>query len=209
MRAGVGWSYFQPVIPANHVKVRELRPIVDNADTRHPSGFTPDTPLTGRNYHQTIRLISQTVDVHLLGDRRGLLNGHGAQDRLERLAFVSDEVDDSGLGLVLELEQELQTKACRSNRARVRKLLAPDFIEVGASGRVWDRPSVLDLLASQTNDDEEIAVEQLTGRMLGEGFALVRWDSASQGRRARRTSLWRCTNGRWQLVHHQGTVLED
>lgn len=69
---------------------------------------------------------------------------------------------------MLELERELQTTACRRDRARVLELLAPDFAEVAASGRVWDLASVLVLLASQAKDDEEIEVTQLSGRTLAE-----------------------------------------
>jgi hypothetical protein len=108
---------------------------------------------------------------------------------------------------VLELERELQTKACRNNRARVLELLAPDFLEVGASGRVWDLASSLDLLAAQARDEEEIAVADLTGRRLTDDMILLRWDSSYRGRRARRTSLWRRDPAGWRLVHHQGTVL--
>lgn len=111
------------------------------------------------------------------------------------------------LALVLELESELQTKACRNNRARLRELLAPDFTEVGASGRVWDLPSTLELLESESGETEEIEVIDLTGRILADHLVLVRWDSAYEGRRARRTSLWRHDAEGWRLVHHQGTVL--
>jgi ribonuclease HI len=45
--------------------------------------------------------------------------------------------------------------------------------------------------------------------MLAEGFALLRWDSAYQGRRARRTSLWRRDDVGWRQVHHQGTLLRS
>ena len=40
---------------------------------------------------------------------------------------MSDKTTDADLSLVLQLERELQTKACRNNRARVLQLLAPDF----------------------------------------------------------------------------------
>ena len=122
---------------------------------------------------------------------------------------MSHETTETELSLVLQLEQELQTKACRNNHLRVLELLAPDFTEVGASGRVWDLPSALELLESQHNDGEEIEVTGLTGRILADGFILVRWDSAYQGRRSRRTSLWRRDQEGWRLVHHQGTVLHD
>ena len=57
--------------------------------------------------------------------------------------MVSTETE-AALLLVLQLEQELQTRVCRNNRARVLELLAPDFSEVGASGRMWDLPSTLE-----------------------------------------------------------------
>jgi hypothetical protein len=120
---------------------------------------------------------------------------------------VPELTTEADLSAVLDLERELQTKKCRSDRARMRELLAPDFTEVGASGRVWDLVSVLELLDAQAGDRQEIEVTNLTGRILGNGFILVRWDSAYRGRRSRRTSLWRRDAGGWRQVHHQGTVL--
>lgn len=114
---------------------------------------------------------------------------------------------EADLALVLELERELQTKACRNNTARVLELLAPDFSEVGASGRVWDLPSTLELLESQAHDDQEIEVTGLAGRVLGDDFILASWDSSYAGRQARRTSVWRRDPTGWRQVHHQGTVL--
>jgi hypothetical protein len=111
------------------------------------------------------------------------------------------------LSRVLELERELQTRTCRNNRARVLELLAPDFTEVGASGHVWDLTSTLEMLASEPEDEEEIQVIELSGRIIADGFILARWDSLHGGRRARRTSLWRREEDGWRLVHHQGTLL--
>jgi hypothetical protein len=110
---------------------------------------------------------------------------------------------------VLQLERELQTAECRRDRSRVSALLAEDFIEVGASGRVWDRPSVLELLGAESRDDAVIEVHDLTGRVIGDGFVMARWDSDRGGRRARRTSLWRREPAGWRLVHHQGTRLPE
>lgn len=71
---------------------------------------------------------------------------------------------DTDVAEVLQLESELQTAECRRDRARVSTLLAEDFIEVGASGRVWDRPSTLDLLGVESEDNATIEVLNLTGR---------------------------------------------
>jgi hypothetical protein len=48
---------------------------------------------------------------------------------------------DTDIAAVLRLERELQSAECRRDRARVSALLAEDFSEVGASGRIWDRPA--------------------------------------------------------------------
>jgi uncharacterized damage-inducible protein DinB len=116
---------------------------------------------------------------------------------------------DADLADVLQLERELQTPACRRDRARVQALLAEDFTEVGASGRFWDRPRTLELLGREDAADAPIEVHDLTGRIIGDGFILVRWDSDRGGRRARRTSLWRRDPAGWRLVHHQGTALDS
>jgi hypothetical protein len=108
---------------------------------------------------------------------------------------------------VLQLERELQSAACRCDRARVSALLAADFSEVGASGRIWDRAATLELLAAESGDAAVIEVHDLTGWVVGDDFVMVRWDSDRGGRRARRTSLWRRERAGWRLVHHQGMLL--
>jgi hypothetical protein len=110
---------------------------------------------------------------------------------------------------VLQLERELQTAECRRDRARVSTLLAEDFIEVGASGRVWDRPLTLELLGGEPEGATVIRVHDLTGRVLCDGLVMTRWDSDRGGRRARRMSLWRRDCAGWRLVYHQGTLLPE
>ncbi|MDI9931674.1 nuclear transport factor 2 family protein [Rhodococcus sp. IEGM 1354] len=109
------------------------------------------------------------------------------------------------LSTVLELERELQTAQCRCDTDRLTDLLAEDFTEVGASGTVWNKSSILDLLASE--DPVEIEVLELSGRAISRDFALLQWISQRAGMRARRTSLWRRTESGWESVHHQGTPL--
>jgi hypothetical protein len=114
---------------------------------------------------------------------------------------------DGGVADVLRLERELQSPECRRDHARASALLADDFCEIGASGRVWDRAAALELLAAESEDDAVIEIRDLSGRVIGDGFIMVRWDSDRGGRRARRTSLWRREPAGWRLVHHQGTLL--
>ncbi len=116
-------------------------------------------------------------------------------------------LDDEDLDRVMELERELQTDACRRNPGRMRALLADDFEEIGASGRVWNRESTLEHLRSHEVDGPNIDVLDMTARMIGENLIMVRWDSDRAERRARRTSLWVRHPAGWRLVHHQATLL--
>ncbi|UTT67405.1 DUF4440 domain-containing protein [Janibacter sp. CX7] len=117
--------------------------------------------------------------------------------------------DDATLTTVLDLERELQSPETRADSGRVRDLLAPDFEEVGASGRVWDRDSILAMLESEAaeHDSSSIEIDDLRARVIAPGVIRVSWTSAQGERRARRTSIWCAREGGWRQVHHQGTLL--
>ncbi|MDI9897713.1 nuclear transport factor 2 family protein [Rhodococcus sp. IEGM 1381] len=87
------------------------------------------------------------------------------------------------LSTVLDLERELQTAHCRRDTDRLADLLAEDFTEVGASGAVWDKASILDLLGSE--ESVEIEVLELSGRAIGTDFILLHWISQTSAMRAR------------------------
>lgn len=106
---------------------------------------------------------------------------------------------------VLELERELQSPQARGDVGRLRGLLAPTFVEIGASGRRWNLADILDLLEEETA--APITVHDLHGRRLGDEVIQVFWESEREGSRARRTSLWQRFDDGWQQVYHQGTPL--
>lgn len=115
------------------------------------------------------------------------------------------QVSDADLVEVMAYERELQTAAVRADRQRLTELLAPDFEEIGASGRVWDLRSILGMLLAESDETPDIEVHGLTGRALTDGVIVLRWQSVRSGRRVHRTSLWQRRLEGWRLVHHQGT----
>lgn len=118
-------------------------------------------------------------------------------------------MDESELAAVLDLERELQSQAVRADEDRLRQLLAPDFLEVGASGRQWDLETILGLLREQSDGGETptIGIHDLRGRVIAPGVVQVSWNSSTGDRRARRTSIWCERAPGWQQVHHQGTPI--
>ncbi|MEO9325287.1 DUF4440 domain-containing protein [Nocardioides sp. C4-1] len=119
------------------------------------------------------------------------------------------ETSPGSEAIVMGLERELQTPECRADESRLRELLAPGFVEIGASGRRWDLAGTLAMLREETaaGDLGVIEVADLTARMLAPGVVQVFWESERSGRRARRTSIWCERAGRWQQTYHQGTLV--
>jgi hypothetical protein len=110
---------------------------------------------------------------------------------------------------LFSLEVALHDPAVRRDRARVESLLAEDFQEFGASGRVWSRSHILDLLESEPA--RTITAHDLACHLVAEGVALITYRAVSIDPRTSeplatlRSSLWICGDGEWKMRFHQGT----
>jgi hypothetical protein len=88
------------------------------------------------------------------------------------------------------------------------KLLADDFIEVGSSGRCFDKTEVIQAL--QIESTEKFDASDFRVRFLAEGVALVTYivvRSNGLASSSFRSSLWVQKSGDWQMVFHQGTPI--
>jgi len=104
---------------------------------------------------------------------------------------------------VIERELALLDPHVRADAARVRAHLHPDFVEYGASGRVWDRASIASAINGST---EPIAASDMQVRRLGPGAVLLTYRSEVSGRSALCSSTWvRESDAGWLLLFHQGT----
>jgi hypothetical protein len=104
------------------------------------------------------------------------------------------------------LEARLLDPAVRADPAQVRALLAPDFTEFGASGRVFDRDAIVAALASE---GPRLPREQrgFRVRALGPDAVLTTWRvKRDDGIETLRSSIWQRHDGRWLMVFHQGTL---
>ncbi len=110
---------------------------------------------------------------------------------------------DRDLQQVVDRERALLSPEARRDADAVRSLLHPDFVEYGASGRVWDRVSVP---AATSESAEGITVSDLHPRRIGSDVVLLTYRSDTAGRRALRSSVWvRDPEAGWLLLFHQGT----
>jgi hypothetical protein len=94
------------------------------------------------------------------------------------------------------------------SRAEFEALTAPDFVEVGASGRRYDREEVWAVLAERfaAGDPEPpFDLTQAAVRRVGAASWVLTYHLRFGDRRSRRVSVWEHVDGRWRVVYHQGT----
>jgi hypothetical protein len=98
------------------------------------------------------------------------------------------------------------------SRTDFEKMTAEDFWETGASGRRYSRKFVLDELekrfAAPHADVWETSDFQCL--RLGDGTYLLTYTLLQNHvRLTRRSTIWRKTADGWEIVHHQGTMVQD
>jgi hypothetical protein len=101
-------------------------------------------------------------------------------------------------------EQSLLDPETRRDPALVSALLSKDFQEFGASGRVWSREQILELLATESYDPP--TMEDFKCHCLAEEVVLVTYRTVRKGESAAlRSSIWIKEAGVWRIRFHQGT----
>ncbi len=143
-----------------------------------------------------IVIVGPRQNVHLQQSRGGAT-----------LSGVDVDVAETEVELrdVIALELRLLDPVVRASREDVAALLAEDFYEFGRSGTVWDRASIIDLMASADSSDEPVTVEDVHARWVAPGVALVTYRTRNRSRGTLRSSLWRAGEHGWKVVFHQGT----
>jgi hypothetical protein len=110
----------------------------------------------------------------------------------------------------IEGELRLLDPEIRRSPELVGALLHPDFHEFGASGRIWDRASILAALAGADEPGGRLSTtSRIKGVQLAPDLVHLTFDTDDNGRRAHRSSLWRLTEEGWLLYFHQGTLYDS
>jgi hypothetical protein len=123
---------------------------------------------------------------------------------------VLPETDPALLGVLAELREreplfhrpELGTGADDLERQT-----APDFWEVGASGRRYSREYVTGVLLERyaAGGEEEWETSDFRCREVGPGTYLLTYTLRRPGSVTRRLTAWRRAGAGWQALYHQGT----
>jgi hypothetical protein len=137
-----------------------------------------------------------------------LPQGIWERDEMEpQLATASEHM--AVMRELMQREPLFHRKEFGTTRKDFEKMLAPAFWEVGASGRRYSRKFVLDVLEERYQKPTEAVWEigdfhcfEIATDNYMVSYTLI------QGQRVtRRTTIWRRTDGSWQILFHQGTIV--
>lgn len=111
-----------------------------------------------------------------------------------------DDVEPDELDRIVDLERALLESDVRSSPRMMERLLAPDWCEVGASGRVISREEAVAGLG-----DVSVDLEVLDASFLADHVVLLRWRAHTDTGTSLRSSVWVREGDRWRQRYHQGT----
>jgi hypothetical protein len=110
------------------------------------------------------------------------------------------------------LEETLLDPMVRNSSAKLNELIADEFIEYGSSGKVYNKVQVIDGLLNEIPFSYSIADFKQT--VLTPDTVLATYQLVQQKNKniesvaSLRSSIWKLINDRWQIIFHQGTLIE-
>jgi hypothetical protein len=98
-----------------------------------------------------------------------------------------------------------------TNRSDFENMMADEFWEVGASGRIYNRQYVLDELEKRYNNPVKDVWEtkDFNCMEIAPDNYLLTYTLRQGSRITRRSTIWRRTDERWMIVYHQGTPVKE
>ena len=116
---------------------------------------------------------------------------------------VPEQPTGAEVQLIRGLEQQLLRPEVRTSPERVADLLADDFTEIGSSGPVYNKQQIIDRLRRERRTGPQATLRDFSARRLAADLILVNYSIVES--QTIRSSIWKLTDGRWQMVFHQGT----
>ncbi|QJR13537.1 DUF4440 domain-containing protein [Usitatibacter palustris] len=112
---------------------------------------------------------------------------------------------------LFDLESRLLDSTRRREASAVAALLSDDFVEIGSTGRMFNKSSIIGTMSSEVPVQRGIASFKL--HQIAEGVALVTYVAISGSgpneplRESMRSSVWKREGTEWRMVFHQGTLI--
>lgn len=113
---------------------------------------------------------------------------------------------------IRSLEEALHRPEVRRSRETLEALLSDQFVEFGASGAVYNRATIIDLLIQENDsDNDDLRATNYALTSISHDAVLLTYESErtqndGSKRYVLRSSIWKRNGDRWQMLFHQGTI---
>ena len=112
---------------------------------------------------------------------------------------------------IKNFEIELLQPEIRKSTERLDELIADEFIEIGESGKQYNKQDILSALPMQTGlkfSLSDFKATEISSDVFLATFHLEKEITKSREKIiSLRSSIWKNKNGKWQIVFHQGTKI--
>ena len=109
------------------------------------------------------------------------------------------------------LERKLLNSVERKSVEEISPLFTDDYIEFGSSGKIYNKKDTIEAL--QEEPSLQISAYNFKVNLLVPETALVTYTAVKKDKTnneiaSLRSSVWKKTNERWQIVFHQGSKIQ-
>jgi hypothetical protein len=125
------------------------------------------------------------------------------------------ESEPRTVDVLRSLEEQLLHDEVRKSATKLSALLGDEFIEFGSSGRIFDKPTIVESLRQEYQSGSvrrtitDFSVRWLCpDTVLATYRLVVRHSGDKDERHTLRSSVWKSNHGKWQMIFHQGTPTE-
>jgi glyoxylase I family protein len=109
--------------------------------------------------------------------------------------------------VIKRLEEKLLNAGIRKEPEELENLLSADFLEIGSSGRIYNRAETVEALKDET--PAEFTLSDFKAVRISEDIILAVYKAARGRNASLRSSIWRLENGSWKMRFHQGTPVKE
>ena len=105
---------------------------------------------------------------------------------------------------IMSLEEKLLEPLVRQSRSNLDELLADEFIEFSSSGLTLNKKQIINALSEEVDVHftlKNFKVTHLSDEVILANYLAIKNEEVF----SLRSSIWKCSKGRWQLFFHQGT----
>ncbi|AJH00241.1 DUF4440 domain-containing protein [Clostridium beijerinckii] len=113
---------------------------------------------------------------------------------------------------ILQLEQELLKSEVRKSADKINDMLSDDFIEFTSSGSEYHYKNG-DVFQEQNNPQtlygeiSDFKIKELANDCILAMYKIIKLNELDENKKhSLRSSIWKCFDGQWKMIFHQGTL---